>query len=77
MDAGKALPTGQLPAVTGKPAVRHERGMLGLGRVRVLAWLPCRLQVYFNGHNWLAKMLRRCGTAFVLADSLIFAAPRG
>jgi hypothetical protein len=31
---------------------------LGLGYVRVPTWLPCRLQVYFNGHNWLAAQLK-------------------
>ena len=30
---------------------------LGLCYVRVPTWLPCRLQVYFNGHNWLAREL--------------------
>ena len=33
--------------------------VLGLCYVRVPTWLPCRLQVYFNGHNWLAVRLRR------------------
>ena len=32
---------------------------LGLGYVRVPTWLPCRLQVYFNGHGWLAGVLRK------------------
>jgi hypothetical protein len=32
---------------------------LGLCHVRVPTWLPCRLQIYFNGHNWLAQ-LRDC-----------------
>ena len=32
---------------------------LGLCYVRVPTWLPCRLQVYFNGHNWLALQLKR------------------
>ena len=31
---------------------------LGLTYVRVPTWLPCRLQIYFNGHNWLAAQLR-------------------
>ncbi|MCK5056619.1 MAG: MarR family transcriptional regulator, partial [Candidatus Aminicenantes bacterium] len=30
---------------------------LGLCHVRVPTWLPCRLQIYFNGHNWLASQL--------------------
>ncbi len=34
---------------------------LGLCHVRVPTWLPCRLQVYFNGHSWLANTLeKRC-----------------
>ena len=37
----------------------HPR--LGLVYVRVPTWLPFRLQMYFNGHNWLASRLRRAG----------------
>jgi hypothetical protein len=37
----------------------HAR--LGLVYVRVPTWLPFRLQIYFNGHNWLASRLRRAG----------------
>src|SRR5215469_8509256 len=33
--------------------------ILGLGYVRVPTWLPCRLQIYFNGHSWLASRLRQ------------------
>jgi hypothetical protein len=32
---------------------------LGLCYVRVPTWLPCRLQIYFNGHNWLAGELSK------------------
>src|ERR671912_1236083 len=42
---------------------------LGLCYVRVPTWLPCRLQVYFNGHNWLAAQLRRRRIDFELADN--------
>ena len=45
----------------------HER--LGLIYVRVQTWLPCRLQVYFNAHNWLAALLKRKGIGFQLADN--------
>ena len=31
----------------------------GLAYVRVPTWLPCRLQIYFNGHNWPAAQLRK------------------
>jgi hypothetical protein len=42
---------------------------LGLMYVRVPTWLPCRLQVYFNGHNWLASKLRAEGMAFRMQDN--------
>ncbi len=32
---------------------------LGLCYVRVPTWCPFRLQIYFNGHNWLAAQLRK------------------
>src|SRR5436853_6035869 len=42
---------------------------LGLTYVRVPTWLPCRLQVYFNGHNWLAAQLRKRKIAYQLLDN--------
>src|SRR5215469_12065668 len=42
---------------------------LGLGYVRVPTWLPCRLQVYFNGHGWLASLLRQRKIDFRLIDN--------
>jgi hypothetical protein len=42
---------------------------LGLCHVRVPTWLPCRLQVYFNGHHWLASVLRKRGIDFNLVDN--------
>jgi hypothetical protein len=42
---------------------------LGLNHVRVPTWLPCRLQIYFNGHNWLAGQLRKLGIAYRMADN--------
>jgi len=42
---------------------------LGLGSVRVPTWLPCRLQVYFNGHSWLASLLRKRKIDFQLIDN--------
>jgi hypothetical protein len=42
---------------------------LGLCYVRVPTWLPCRLQIYFNGHNWLATKLRQRGVDFALLDN--------
>jgi hypothetical protein len=42
---------------------------LGLCYVRVPTWLPCRLQVYFNGHNWLANQLNKAGIEHLMADN--------
>ena len=41
----------------------------GLCYVRVPTWLPCRLQIYFNGHHWLASTLRRQKIAYKLIDN--------
>jgi len=42
---------------------------LGLCYVRVPTWLPCRLQIYFNGHSWLASVLRQRKIDFTLLDN--------
>jgi hypothetical protein len=42
---------------------------LGLCYVRVPTWLPCRLQIYFNGHSWLASVLQKRKIAFTLVDN--------
>lgn len=42
---------------------------LGLCYVRVPTWAPFRLQVYFNGHHWLARQLESRGIKFTLADN--------
>jgi len=42
---------------------------LGLCHVRVPTWLPCRLQVCFNGHNWLAGRLRKADINYRMADN--------
>src|SRR6266481_2188434 len=42
---------------------------LGLCYVRVPTWLPCRLQIYFNGHIWLASVLRKRKIDFTLLDN--------
>ena len=42
---------------------------LGLMYVRVPTWLPCRLQIYFNAHNWLAGKLREEGIDFRMEDN--------
>ena len=38
---------------------------LGLIHVRLQTWAPFTLQVYVNGHNWLAEQLARLGLGFV------------
>ena len=42
---------------------------LGLCYVRVPTWCPFRLQIYFNGHNWLASHLERAGIPFEMHDN--------
>ncbi|MBZ5574552.1 MAG: MarR family transcriptional regulator [Acidobacteriia bacterium] len=42
---------------------------LGLCYVRVPTWCPFRLQIYFNGHSWLAVQLRKKGIQFTLIDN--------
>lgn len=47
----------------------HPR--LGLVYVRVPTWLPFRLQIYFNGHNWLASRLRHADLEFQMQDNAL------
>src|SRR4051794_40355146 len=42
---------------------------LGLGYVRVPTWLPCRLQIYCNGHNWLAGQRKKRNIGYRLLDN--------
>jgi hypothetical protein len=42
---------------------------LGLIYVRVPTWCPFRLQVYCNGHSWLARQLTAAGVDFAMADN--------
>ncbi len=42
---------------------------LGLMYVRVPTWLPCRLQIYFNAHNWLARELDKRGIGYRMEDN--------
>ena len=42
---------------------------IGFGYVRVPTWCPFQLQVYFNGHSWLASELTRQGIAFTMLDN--------
>lgn len=67
---------------SGKTFLRHDSGkclhyycyfidsLFGLGYVRIPTWLPCRLQVYINGHNWLAAGMKRRKIAFTQIDNL-------
>ena len=41
----------------------------GLCYVRVPNWAPFRLQVYFNGHSWLARQLLKADIPFEMADN--------
>ena len=47
--------------------------VFGLCYVRVPTWAPFRLQVYFNGHHWLAQRLRKAGIGFTLQDNAFLA----
>jgi hypothetical protein len=41
----------------------------GLCYVRVPTWAPFRLQVYFNGHSWLARQLLEANIPFEMLDN--------
>lgn len=43
--------------------------VFGLCYVRVPTWCPFRLQIYFNGHNYLAYQLKKNGISFRLVDN--------
>lgn len=42
---------------------------LGLIYVRVPTWAPFRLQIYCNGHSWLARKLTAEGIGFIAKDN--------
>ena len=42
---------------------------LGLIYLRVPTWAPFRLQLYCNGHSWLARRLAAAGVGFTAADN--------
>ncbi len=48
---------------------------LGLGYVRVPTWCPFRLQVYLNGHHWLAAQLRHSSEAGRVRPALLSGDP--
>ncbi len=41
----------------------------GLCYMRIPTWAPFRLQVYFNGHYWLAQQLDKAKIAYEMADN--------
>ena len=41
----------------------------GLCYMRMPTWAPCRLQVYLNGHNWLARQMQKAGINFSQLDN--------
>jgi len=43
--------------------------LLGLCYMKVPTWCPFPLQIYFNGHNWLAEQLKKAGIAFTTIDN--------
>jgi hypothetical protein len=44
---------------------------LGLCYVRVPTWLPCRLQIDYNGHQWLASVLAQAGDRVHVAGQCV------
>ena len=42
---------------------------MGLIHVKLPTWFPFRLQVYVNGHAWLAKKVDRHGVKFVWREN--------
>jgi hypothetical protein len=67
---------------TGKTFLRHSESkclhyyfyfidkVYGLCYIRVPTWLPFRLQVYINGHNWLALRMKSAKIRFTQIDNL-------
>ena len=41
----------------------------GLIHVRIQTWFPLQLQIYLNGHEWLARKLARHGVRFTKQDN--------
>src|SRR4029077_12910088 len=68
----KLVPGERRPGLVSCP--RRQRGLyhyfldpqLGLIHVRLQTWAPFTLQVYVNGHDWLAQQVVRLGLGFVL-----------
>jgi predicted transcriptional regulator len=43
--------------------------VLGLGYIRIPTWCPFRLQIYFNGHNYLAAKLKEDNIGYTMIDN--------
>jgi len=43
--------------------------ILGLGYIRIPTWCPFRLQIYFNGHHFLAHKLKTHEIAYTMIDN--------
>ncbi|MGQ0570978.1 MAG: hypothetical protein ACT4P5_15865, partial [Armatimonadota bacterium] len=46
---------------------------LGLIHVRIQTWFPLQIQVYVNGHEWLARKLTRHGIRYTKQDNAFLA----
>ena len=67
---------------SGKTYLRHDNGkclhyyfyvidpVFGLCYIRVPTWLPCRIQIYCNGHSWLANKLNKATLSYTLIDNV-------
>jgi hypothetical protein len=42
---------------------------LGLMHVRISTWFPYPIQIYINGHEWLARKLKKNNIKFILTDN--------
>jgi len=42
---------------------------LGLGYLRIPTWAPFRMQLYFNGHDWLERQMKKEGIRYKKVDN--------
>ena len=73
-DTRNARTDGYAKVITRRGACMHYyfywiHPELGLIHVRVPTWLPFRVQIYFNGHSWLARQLDAAGISYEMADN--------
>jgi hypothetical protein len=45
-------------------------GQLGLIHVKIQTWFPFPIQVYVNGHEWLARRFDRHGLKYLKSDNV-------